>query len=254
MGKHGACYERVTLLPRISDAPSPGTEAGRPAASARNLRRVSGRFSDDLRREAEPLWRAQLEHPFVRGIASGTLDRERFRRYVRQDYLFLLDYARVLSLAAARAPRAPVACRFAELAHETWTTELELHRAFAAEWGIAVEELGAELAAPPTRAYAGFLIRTATLGEFAEVSAALLPCMWGYSELGRRLAEEGLPDEPRYARWIQLYASPEFAELAEWCRAVVDEESAVASEETRTRMRAAFLESSRHELAFWDVG
>jgi thiaminase/transcriptional activator TenA len=78
--------------------------------------------------------------------------------------------------------------------------------------------------------------------------------MWGYSELGRRLAEGGLPDEPRYARWIELYASQEFAELADWCRTLVDDEAASAPAETRARMRDAFLESSRHELAFWDVG
>ena len=212
------------------------------------------RFTDELRRDADPLWRAQLEHPFIRGIADGALEPERFRRYVRQDYLFLLDYARVLELAAARASRPEVARRLGELAHETRTTELELHRSFAAEWGIDEAELEAEARAAETRAYVGFLLDTAAEGDFAELAAALLPCMWGYSELGRRLADEGLPGEPRYARWIEQYASPEFAELADWCRALVDEEAAAASEETRERMRAAFLESSRHELAFWDVG
>jgi thiaminase/transcriptional activator TenA len=221
---------------------------------ARNLVRVPGRFTDELRREADPLWRAQLEHPFVRGIAAGTLEPERFRRYVRQDYLFLLDYARALARAAARAPDPETARRLRELAQETSTTELELHRSFAAEWGIDDAELDAESPAPETRAYTGFLLRIAAGGEFAEVVAALLPCMWGYSELGRRLAERGLPAEPRYARWIELYASPEFAELAEWCRTLVDKEAASASAETRGRMRDAFLESSRHELAFWDVG
>ncbi len=215
---------------------------------------VNERFTDALRCEAEPLWRAQLEHPFVQGLAAGTLDPERFRRYVRQDYLFLLEYARLLSLASARAPRADVARRFAELTLETWTIELELHRSYAAEWGISAAELDAEPAAPATRAYADFLLRTAALGDFPELVAALLPCMWGYSELGRRLAGLPRPSKERYARWIELYASDEFAELASWCRAVVDAEAAAASPETRERMRAAFLTSSRHELAFWQMG
>jgi hypothetical protein len=42
------------------------------------------------------------------------------------------------------------------------------------------------------------------------VLAALLPCMWGYSELGRSMAATGLPADPRYRRWIQTYADPEF--------------------------------------------
>jgi thiaminase (transcriptional activator TenA) len=54
------------------------------------------------------------------------------------------------------------------------------------------------------------------------VLAALLPCMWGYSELGRALAATGLPTESRYRRWIETYADPGFADLAGWCAALLD--------------------------------
>ena len=63
------------------------------------------RFTDRLHELAEPIWEAQHAHPFVRGIGDGTLDPERFRFYVRQDYLFLIEYARLLALGCARAPR-----------------------------------------------------------------------------------------------------------------------------------------------------
>ena len=99
-----------------------------------------------------------------------------------------------------------------------------------------------------TRAYSDFLLRTAVLGEFAELVAALLPCMWGYSELGQRLAQRPPPTEERYARWIAMYSSEEFAKLARWCRELCDEAAATAGEETRMRMREAFIASSRHEL------
>jgi thiaminase/transcriptional activator TenA len=61
--------------------------------------------SAELRAAAAEVWEAQHAHPFVRGIGAGTLDEERFRFYVRQDYLFLIDYGRLLALGAARAPR-----------------------------------------------------------------------------------------------------------------------------------------------------
>jgi thiaminase/transcriptional activator TenA len=94
-------------------------------------------FSDRLRRAAADVWEAQHEHPFVRGIADGTFDPERFRFYVRQDYLFLIEYGRVLALACARAPRLELMERFAELAQSTLRTETDLHRAYAADWGIS---------------------------------------------------------------------------------------------------------------------
>ena len=37
--------------------------------------------------------------------------------------------------------------------------------------------------------YTDFLLRTAALGDSGELVAALLPCMWGYSELGQGLAQ-----------------------------------------------------------------
>jgi thiaminase/transcriptional activator TenA len=130
---------------------------------------------------------------------------------------------------------------------------MDLHRAYAAEFGISSDELERESMGPTTRAYTDFLLRVATTGDFAELAAALLPCMWGFSEIGQRLYERGLPAEPRYARWIQMYADPDFADLAAWCRTLVDRLADGASAEQRRRMEAAFLTSSRYEHQFWDA-
>jgi thiaminase/transcriptional activator TenA len=171
---------------------------------------------------------------------------------VRQDYLFLIEYGRLLALACARAPRLELMERFAELAQSTLRTEMDLHRAYAADWGISREELERERPHTATRAYTDFLLRTAALGDFGELVAALLPCMWGYSELGQRLAQDRRPTEERYARWIEMYSGDEFAKLARWCREVCDEAATGAAAETRGRMQEAFLASSRYELEFWE--
>ena len=199
------------------------------------------------------MWRAQHEHPFVRSIGAGTVDLQRLRRWVRQDYLFLVEYCRLLALAAARAPDLGTLRRFAELLQATAVTEMDLHRAYAADFGMREAELEAEEMAPVTRAYTDFLLRTAALGDFGELAAALLPCMWGFSEIGQRLAEGGRPEEPLCARWVDAYADPEFARLAGWCRELLDGLAAGAGPAQRERMRQAFLVSSRYELAFWDV-
>ena len=151
------------------------------------------RFSDQLRHAAADLWEAQHQHPFVCGIRDGTLAADRFCFYVRQDYLFLIDYGRLLALACARAPRLEWMERFAEIAHSTLRTEMDLHRACAAEWGISTAALEQERPRAVTRGYTDFLLRTAALGDFGELVAALLPCMWGYSELGQRLAQAQPP-------------------------------------------------------------
>ena len=210
-------------------------------------------FSDELRRAADPIWEAQHRHPFVRGIGDGSLEIERFRHWVRQDYAFLIEYCRLFALAAARAPDLATIARFGELLQSTATTEMQLHRTYAAELGITPEELEKEVASPSTRGYVDFLLRTASLGDYLELVAALLPCMWGFSEIGRRLAGLPRPPDARYAAWIDMYAAPEFAELAEWCRALLDRLAHGTSADARRRAEAAFLTSSQHELRFWEA-
>jgi thiaminase/transcriptional activator TenA len=212
---------------------------------------VAERYSDELRSLAGGIWEAQHAHPFVQGLGDGTLEVERFRHFLRQDYAFLIEYARLLSLACTRAPRLEWMRRFAELTASTLGTEMEMHREFALTLRVTPEELECERATPTTRAYTEFLLRTAALGDFAELVAALLPCMWGYAELGQAIAPR-IPGNP-YAAWIRTYTSEEFAAQAEWCRSLTDELAADLGEAGRARMLEAFLQSSRHELAFWDM-
>ncbi len=214
---------------------------------------MSRSFSDRLRDEADDLWRAQVAHPFIRGIADGSLDPARFRHYVRQDYLFLVDYGRLLALASARSPRLDWQRRFAEVALETLAGEMDLHRAYAADWGISAHELAVEPPTATTCAYTDFLLRTATLGSYAELVGALLPCIWGYSWLGRELAAEPPVEGSPYGSWIEMYASEDFAALSAWCRDVFDSVTEGFSEEAFRGVRDVFIAASRHELAFWDA-
>ena len=57
---------------------------------------MSERFTDRLRRKADNIMDAQHQHPFVTGIGDGTLDVEKFKVWVRQAYLYLIEFARLL--------------------------------------------------------------------------------------------------------------------------------------------------------------
>jgi thiaminase/transcriptional activator TenA len=213
---------------------------------------MNERFSTHLRRLADPIWRAQLEHPFVRGIGDGSLPPERFRFWLRQDYRFLIEYCRLFALAAARAPDLETLRRFADLLQATAGVEMDLHRAYALEFGISLEQLEAEPMAPAAQAYTDFLLRTASTRDFAEIAAALLPCMWAFAEIGADLAGHRPPETP-YGAWIDSYAASDFQELAEWCRDLVDRLGEEAGPNTRAGMETAFLVSSRYELEFWEM-
>ncbi len=210
-------------------------------------------FSDQLRSGVNDLWQGQLNHPFVRKMGNGTLPLAALRCWVRQDYRFLIEYCRLLAIGAARAPDLETLGRFADLLHHTARTEMNLHRGYARELGISEVELEAEPLHPVNRAYTDFLVRTAATGDFAELAAALLPCMWGYADIGRSLVGGSPPGDMRMARWIEMYSDPEFVALADWCRQLVDNLAEDAGPATRERMRAAFSVSTEYELAFLDM-
>jgi thiaminase/transcriptional activator TenA len=215
---------------------------------------MAERLTDLLRAEAAPIWERVHAHPFVRGMADGSLPIAAFRYYMVQDYVFLIAFCRVLALGAAKADDLDTMTRFAGLLHATLTTEMSLHRASAARFGISETELEHAEASPTTHAYTSHLLHVAYAGALGELAAALLPCQWGYAELGQELDRTAPhPRHEFYGEWISTYASAEFGALAEWLRTLVDRLGAQAGPDERRRMARHFMLSSRHELAFWDA-
>lgn len=209
--------------------------------------------SHHLRHLAHDIWEAQHTHPFVTGIGDGSLDLNRFRFWLRQDYLYLIDYARLFGAAMLKAPTLELMTTMSQLGHEILHTEMDLHRNYASEFGINAVELNAEQKSPTCQGYTDFLLRTATTGDFPELMGALLPCMWGYAEVGQRLAADKMPDDDRYRRWIAMYSSPEFLQLGAWCRDATDAVCTGLSPSAMRRVEDAFVTSSRYELAFWQM-
>ena len=156
-------------------------------------------------------------------------------------------------VASARAPTLEPMGRFAELLNETLNTEMALHRGYCARFGITEADLEATTLAPSVQAYTDFLVRTAYDGSFSELTCALLPCMWGYCEIGLALTERGKPpDAPIYAEWIDMYATPEFKALADWLRDLANTLAQSQDRQGIQEMEKAYLTSLRYEYLFWE--
>ena len=208
-------------------------------------------FSDQLLDEGEQLWAAQKSHPFVQELADGTLSEDAFRHWIKQDYRYLLDYARVFAIAGARAHEEETMTDLLTIAHTTLDTEMALHREFAAEWGISRAELEAVQKSPTCEAYTSFLVRTAYEGSIAEISAALFPCGQGFLDIGDYTAERATTDH-QYTPWIEMYTSEEFRDVVGLLRDLVDRYGEQYPGE-HDQMREAFMTSARLEYAFWEM-
>lgn len=196
---------------------------------------------------------AGLCHPTVLGIGDGTLPEETFRYYIEQDYTFLRRYVRALALAVAASPELPTATRLAALVSTTLTVEIGALTELYAAFGGSRNDLDEIRPAPTCQAYTDHLLATAASGSLLLILASILPCQWGYREIGRHLHRRGLPVDSRYAGWIEEYASTEYSSLVDWIVRRFDE---LAVAESRTSLEAAsraFALSTRYERAFWEM-
>jgi thiaminase/transcriptional activator TenA len=211
-------------------------------------------FFARLQEAAAPIRDRVLTHPFVRGLGDGTLPEERFRYYMRQDYVFLIQYSRVLALAVTRADDLSVASRFADLLNVTLNVEMDLHRQFAWKAGISPDALEATTPAPTTLAYTNHLRVSAETGDLATILAGILPCAHGYWEIAEELrAQDGWDDHPLYADWIRMYTSDEYEAMARWAAELLDRIAADVSSDREIALREVFLQSQRYEYLFWDM-
>lgn len=158
-----------------------------------------------------------LVHPFVTGLADGSLDKEAFKRYVAQDAFFLRAFRKAFALAIARCDDTETAKIFHNLMGGV-LKELNLHAAYSKEMGIEIDSV---TPFPQCQAYTDFLQKTAWQDSVAEIVAAMAPCMVLYAWLGTRLQGTISPNTP-YIKWIDTYASEDMQQLAKTMETLLD--------------------------------
>jgi thiaminase/transcriptional activator TenA len=198
-------------------------------------------------------FKAILDHPFILGLSDGSLKRDSFRFYIVQDALYLGQYARALSVCAAKAPNDEVVEMFCQHAAGAIAVEQQLHESFFAEFGLTEEEGHNADMAPTNLAYTSYLLAAAYGGSFAEALGTVLPCYWIYWEVGKALVENGSPD-PLYRRWIETYGGEEFTAIVQSVLSLTDEIGAGLSRDEESRVARHFRTTARYEWMFWDMG
>lgn len=207
-------------------------------------------FTERLRDQTEPEWRAATEHPFVQQLRAGTLDEEVFRRYLEQDYVFIESLASLVGFAIGEAPSMSAKNHLTQFLTVLTADENDyFERAFAA--------LSAPTQTPPdpapnttTAAFQDLLHRAAREG-YPEALSVLVPAEWIY--LTWASTNDATPDPFYYAEWIELHNTPEFADFVAWLRDELDAQAAEIAPARRQRLERHFTRTVELEAAFFDA-
>jgi thiaminase/transcriptional activator TenA len=213
------------------------------------------RFSQVLFEKVSGIWSKTHQHPFVRGLGTGELPVESFIRYMKQDYVFLIDYAKLFAYGSVKAKDLETMGAFAKLLDETLHGEMDLHRLYADRFGITNKQLEETKPLPINLAYTRYMLNVAQNGSLEELISTLLPCMWSYWEIGKMLASAypGSDEHPFFGEWIKMYSSEEFGSLATWLINLLDQLTDGKPERELRIIEEHFLTTSRFEYMFWDM-
>jgi thiaminase/transcriptional activator TenA len=209
-------------------------------------------FSQQLWDAAAPIYDAIGVHPFISGLADGTLPKACFGYFIVQDSHYLRDYSRALALTAARAHDDDEVAMFAGHAANAIAVERDLHAGLLGDLDLTSVDVDAAGSGPATTAYMSYLTAVCATGSYAEAVATVLPCYWIYREIGHLLAARSSPD-PLYARWITTYGSPEFDTIVNQVLTAADRVGADLGAAERSRCVRHFTTTSRYEWMFWDA-
>ncbi|SGY89141.1 thiaminase II [Moritella viscosa] len=203
-------------------------------------------------------WNAYTQHAFVQQLAQGTLAQPSYLHYLKQDFLFLKQYARAYALAIYKARTLANMRKALPSVHALLDSEIGHHVTFCSNWGLTESDLEAEPEDFGTVAYTRYVLDAGMAGDIVDLYAALAPCSIGYAEIGRNLAADvntKLIDNP-FASWIELYSGDEFQQGVAQGTSHIDEllaEIDLNSQRGRNLIHV-FRTATRMEIAFWQQG
>ena len=212
--------------------------------------------TERLYQAVQEIWEGYYRHPFVQGIQNGTLDRNKFRYYILQDYLYLVDYARVFALGAAKSPDLDTMKMFAEKCKSILDNEMSIHDGYMGLFEITQEELDSTPMALDNASYTAYMLRVGYEEDAAAICAAILACSVSYEVLAKRMisARPACISDPLYGEWISGYASDAYAAESRELEDFTNRLTADYNERQYRHLEEIFVNCSRFETAFWDMG
>lgn len=208
---------------------------------------------DKLIKENKAIWDKYIHHEFVQKLQNGTLEKEVFLFYLKQDYIFLNHYAKCYALLALNANNAKEIQFAIKNQNYTLEGELELHRSIL-KLGVDVDSLSYKDESLTNIAYTRYLLSVGQSGDYLDMLCALSACAIGYAYIGETiyndLDETVLKNHP-YREWILTYSGKEFQDEIRSFKDFFNAYTNSISEKKFKKLSEIFYTTVRLEVAFW---
>ena len=214
-----------------------------------------------LKANCQSAWQAYTRHEFVLGMQDGSLPREAFHAYLKQDYLFLIHFSRAWAMAVVKSDRVEEMRTAASMVHALIVEEMKLHIEVCAGIGVSETDLAILPEEPECLAYTRFVMDAGLRGDLLDLLVALMPCVLGYGEIGDALSKTPTPGSNHpYRDWIEAYSGEEYGGPSYQAAALLETVAArligpdVQQSPRWPDLCHLFETATRLEADFWSMG
>lgn len=226
--------------------------------SSYNLPFSPGHFISYLlsRNDVKPAWHDYTHHSFVTQMADGTLPLSKFKNYLIQDYLFLIQFARANALAAYKSRSLTDIQNSAKIVQHI-IHETNLHVTYCQEeFGLSIEDITSHPEHQACTAYTRYVLDVGQSEDWFALQIALLPCLLGYGEIAKRLHADSKTKREgnKYWKWIANYVEEDYVSAVELGKLLVEKHAVRQSVYRIEELVEIFVHATKMETGFWDMG
>jgi len=171
-----------------------------------------GEIFYNLRQSNLSKWLLYTQHEFVNKLSDDSLNKTYFLNYLKQDYLFLIQFSKAWSLAILKSDNLEEMKIAASTVNELINFEMGLHISLCEKYGISKFDLENTEEENENIAYTRYVLELGYSGDFLDLLSALAPCVLGYGEIGLNLKDSN-PKISMYRKWIETYSSSEYQDV-----------------------------------------
>lgn len=188
-----------------------------------------------------------VELPFIYDLMNGSLDKEKFIFYLRQDSLYLAEFGKVLAGIALKLEKAEYRGAFLTFAGDTVAVEQALHQNYLQ----GIKNTDKVEASPSCLLYISYIHKQLAVASVEVAVASILPCFWIYKKVGDYILENQTKIDNPYQEWINTYGGIEFAQAVEKVIHICNELAEQTTKDQQVKMTEAFAMASKMEWMFW---
>ena len=158
-------------------------------------------------------WLEYTNHKFLSDLVSNKLPNKNFKKYLIQDYIFLQQFLKILSLTVYKSRSFEEISRSINFIKGI-DHEIKLHVNYCKKWKISLKSLSKIKVEKANSAYTDYVLGVGKNGDNLDIFSCLSVCIIGYGEIGFNLSKIKNWKKSKYSSWIKMYSSKEYQQVA----------------------------------------